>query len=114
MSEQMFEIVTLLLRAVLIVVTVFIAPKLKKWIDANTTAKQREDAVFWTKLAVRMAEEIWKERGQGKFKKEYVVEWLGKNGVKISASQMDTLIEMVVTEYNRNGWGAIVTEPESK
>lgn len=114
MSEQIFEIVTLVLRAVLIIMTVVVLPRVKKWIDANTTVKQREDAVFWTKLAVRMAEEIWKERGQGKFKKEYVVEWLGKNGVKISASQMDTLIEMVVTEYNRNGWGSVVSEPEGK
>lgn len=114
MSEQIFEIITLILRAVLIVVTVFIVPRLKKWIDANTTAKQREDAVFWTKLAVRMAEEIYHERGQGKFKKSYVVEWLNANGVKINAEQMDTLIEMIVTEYNKNGWGAIVTEPESK
>lgn len=112
MNEQMFELVTLLLRAVLIVVTVFIVPRLKKWIDANTMAKQREDAVFWTKLAVKMAEEIYRERGQGKFKKEYVVEWLGKNGVKISADQMDTLIEMVVTEFNKNGWGAVLTPAE--
>lgn len=110
----MFELVTLLLRAALIVVTVYIVPQLKKWIDANTTAKQREDAVFWTKLAVRMAEEIYHERGQGKFKKSYVVEWLNANGVKINAEQMDTLIEMIVTEYNRNGWGLVVTETEIK
>lgn len=112
MNEQIFDIVVMALRVVLMAVTVFLLPKVKAWIEANTTAKEREDAVFWTKLAVRMAEEIWKERGQGKFKKEYVVEWLGKNGVKISASQMDTLIEMVVTEYNKNGWGGVVTSPK--
>lgn len=114
MNEQVFEIITLILRAILIIVTVFIMPRLKKWIDANTTVKQREDAVFWTKLAVRMAEEIYRERGQGKFKKSYVVDWLISNGVKISEEQMDTLIEMVVTEYNKNGWGAVITETEVK
>lgn len=114
MNEQVFEIITLCLRAILIIVTVFIVPKVKKWIDANTTVKQREDAVFWTKLAVRMAEEIYHERGQGKFKKSYVVDWLISNGVKISEEQMDTLIEMVVTEYNKNGWGAVITETEVK
>lgn len=112
MRQDIFEIVVMAVKVALMAMTVFLLPKLKAWIDANTNAKQREDAVFWTRLAVRMAEEIYHERGQGRFKKEYVVDWLHKNGVAITAEQMDTLIEMVVSEYNKNGWGNILTNPE--
>lgn len=114
MSEQIFEIITLILRAVLIAVTVFIVPRVKKWIEANTTVKQRENATFWTKLVVKAAEGIYKERGQGRLKKAHVVDWLNRNGIKISDDQMDTLIDGIVDEFNANGWDTIVTEPESK
>ena len=114
MNEQVFEIITLILRAILIAVTVFIVPRVKKWIDANTTAKQREDAVFWTRIVVKAAEGIYKERGQGKFKKSYVIDWLKENGIKVSASQMDELIREIVEEFNKHGWDKVVTEIEAK
>lgn len=115
MNEQIIEVITLILRAILIILTVFIVPRLKKWIDANTTEKQRKDAIFWTSLAVKAAEEIYKERGQGKLKKEEVTKWLNKTGIKIRADQLDRLIDTIVEEFNKHGWDTvIVTEPESK
>ena len=114
MNEQIFEIVTLILRAVLIIMTVIVLPRVKKWIDANTTAKQREDATFWTKIAVKAAEGIYKERGQGRLKKEEVTKWLNRNGIKIRADQLDRLIDTIVEEFNKHGWDTIVTEPGTK
>ena len=82
------------------VVTYYVIP----FIKAKTTKEQREDAIFWTTMAVRIAEEIYKQKGQGSLKKEYVVEFLNKNGIKISIDQMDFLIDAIVTEFNKNGW----------
>lgn len=112
MRQDIFDIVVMALRLILLVVTVVLLPKIKAWIEANTSEKERENARFWTRLVVQLAEDIYREHGQGKFKKEYVIKWLGKNGIKISESQMDALIRDVVTEFNKNGWGNILTNPE--
>ena len=103
-DNNVFEIVKLILQICLIILTAFIVPTVKRFLSEKTTKEQRENAKFWTMLAVKYAEEIYKEKGQGKLKKEYVVDWLNKNNIKISNEQMDTLIEMVVTEFNKNGW----------
>ena len=88
------------------VVTYYVIP----YIKAKTTKEQREDAVFWTKLVVQIAEEIYNEKGQGKLKKETVVDFLNKNGIKISASQMDFLIDAIVNEFNKNGWDNVIVK----
>ena len=60
--------------------------------------------MFWTKLAVQIAEEIYKEKGQGMLKKETVIDFLNKNGIKMSIEQIYFLIDTIVTEFNKNGW----------
>lgn len=112
MREEVFEIVLMALRVVLMAVTVFLLPKVKAWIEANTTEKERKDAIFWTQLAVKAAEEIYKERGQGKLKKEEVTKWLNKTGVKIRADQLDTLIDTIVEEFNKHGWDTVIATAE--
>lgn len=108
MDSNVFEIVKLVLQIGLIVLTAFIVPVVKKLLAEKTTKEQRENAKFWTTLAVKYAEEIYKEKGQGKLKKEYVVDWLNKNNIKISADQMDILIEMIVSEFNKTDWNVPV------
>lgn len=103
-DSNIFEIVKLVLQIGLIVLTAFIVPAIKKFLAEKTTKEQRENAKFWTTLAVKYAEEIYKEKGQGKLKKEFVIDWLNRNKIKISKDQMDTLIDMIVTEFNKNGW----------
>lgn len=108
LDSNIFEIVKLVLQIGLIILTAFVVPAVRKLINEKTTKEQRENAKFWTTLAVKYAEEIYKEKGQGKLKKEYVVDWLNKNKIKISNEQMDTLIEMIVTEFNEKGWNVPV------
>ena len=104
LDSNIFEIVKLVLQIGLIVLTAFIVPAIKKFLAEKTTKEQRENAKFWTAIAVKCAEDIYKEKGQGKLKKEWVVDWLNKNNVKITNDQMDTLIEIIVTEFNEKGW----------
>lgn len=104
MDSNIFEIVKLVLQITLLVVTVIVIPSAKKWMEANTTKEQREEAKFWTGIAVKAAESIYREKGQGQLKKEWVIDWLNKNNVKITMEQANILIDMVVQEFNKNGW----------
>ena len=54
--------------------------------------------------------EIYKEKGQGMLKKETVIEFLNKNGIKMSIEQMDFLIDAIVTEFNKNGWDNVIVK----
>ena len=55
---------------------------------------------FWVTVAVGAAEQIYKEKGQGKEKKEYVVEFLDSIGVKLTIEELNVLIESAVKELN--------------
>jgi len=66
----------------------------------KTTRQQRENIYFWVTVAVQAAEMIYKEKGQGKLKKEYVVTFLQSKGINITIQELDVLIEAAVKELN--------------
>jgi hypothetical protein len=66
----------------------------------KTTKEQRENIYFWVRVAVQAAEMIYAEKGQGKLKKEYVVEFLTSRGINITLQELDVLIEAAVKELN--------------
>ena len=70
------------------------------FIKSKTTKEQRENACFWVKIAVNAAEQVYKEKGQGKLKKEYVVAFLTSKGIDITMEELDVLIEAAVKELN--------------
>lgn len=70
------------------------------FIKSKTTKEQRENAYFWVKIAVNAAEQVYKEKGQGKLKKEYVVAFLTSKGIDITMEELDILIEAAVKELN--------------
>ena len=78
------------------IITYLIVPFLKQ----KTTKEQRENVYFWVEVAVNAAEQIYKEKGQGKLKKEYVVDFLVSKGVNITIEELDVLIEAAVKELN--------------
>lgn len=100
MNEFTMELLKLLIMVLGAVVTYKLIP----WIKAKTTAEQRKEAEYWIKVAVQIAEQIYKVKGQGMLKKDYVLEWLNKNCIKITAGQADILIDLVVKEFNKKGW----------
>lgn len=100
MNEFIFELLKLIIMVLGTIVTYKIIP----WIKAKTTAEQRKEAEYWTKVFVKLAEQIYQDRGQGVLKKEYVIEWLNANGIKLTVAQMDALIDVIVEEFNNKGW----------
>ena len=78
------------------IITYLIVPFIKQ----KTTKEQRENIYFWVEVAVSAAEQIYKEKGQGKLKKEYVVDFLVSKGINITIEELDVLIEAAVNELN--------------
>ena len=78
------------------IITYLIVP----FIRQKTTKEQRENIYFWVTVAVQAAEQIYKEKGQGKLKKEYVVDFLVSKGINITIQELDVLIEAAVKELN--------------
>ncbi len=79
------------------IITYILVPYFK----AKTTEKQRENIYFWVRVAVGAAEQIYKEKGQGAFKKEYALNFLNGKGIEITEQQLDILIEAAVFEMNQ-------------
>lgn len=107
MKSEYFEVIKLVLHIILVVITIFVMPYARKYIKENTTKEQRQNALFWTRYVTKIAENLYKQKGSGKDKKEYVISWLNNNGIKLSEEQLNVLIDMVVEEYNKNGWDRI-------
>ncbi len=70
------------------------------WFKAKTTKEQRDNIYFWVTVAVQAAEMIYNEKGQGKDKKQYVIDFLTSKGIKITMDDLDVLIEAAVKELN--------------
>ena len=104
MKAETFEIVKLVLQIVLIVLTTYIIPKVDKWLKQNTTENQRKEFLFWTQMGIKFAEIIYQEKGQGKLKQEFVLEWLRKNGIKVTDEQAKIVIDSIVDYFNAQGW----------
>jgi len=67
---------------------------------SKTTKEQRDNIYFWVKIAVQAAEMIYAEKGQGKLKKQYVLEFLTSKGINITSAELDMLVESAVKELN--------------
>ncbi|KXG78304.1 phage holin, LLH family [Thermotalea metallivorans] len=72
------------------------------YIKSKTTIEQQKNAEFWVKIAVSAAEQIYRQPGLGEKKKQYVINFLQKQGIKITMEQLDILIESAVLELNKN------------
>lgn len=99
-NEILFKFIILILTVLGGVITYYIIP----FIKSKTTLDQRKNLIFYTQLAIKLAESIYKEKGQGKFKKEYVITWLKKQGINFTEEQINTLIDSVVQYLNTQGW----------
>ncbi|MGP1569255.1 MAG: phage holin, LLH family [Peptoanaerobacter stomatis] len=104
MKKEYFEILISILKIALMITTIYILPKLKQLIEENTTAKQRQELVNFSNIGIKIAEQYYKEKNKGKDKKEFVINYLKKAGIKINQEQINQIIDMIVSWYNVNGW----------
>ncbi len=98
MDEKIFQIILASIPVFGAIITGFIIPFIKEKIGAEKLAKYE----YWTSMAVKCAEMVFKEQGMGEAKKEYVVNFLNemfnKNKVVITSEQIEILVEAAVKE----------------
>lgn len=84
--------------AVLTLVMTLITSILVPYIRSKTTAQQQDTIKMWVDIAVMAAEQLYKGSGRGAEKKQYVIEFLTKQGFKVDIAAIDALIESAVFE----------------
>ena len=98
MDEKIFQIILASIPVFGAIITGFIIPFIKEKIGAEKLAKYE----YWTSMAVKCAEMMFKEQGMGEAKKEYVVNFLNemfnKNKVVITSEQIEILVEAAIKE----------------
>lgn len=110
MKKEIFDILLLFVQIGLIIIGTWVLPSVKKWIVTNINEKQRLELMYWAEKGIKFAENIYKERGQGFLKKEFVIDWLEKNNIKATPEQTDIVIETIVSYFNKNGWNKDLEE----
>ena len=91
---------TELLKAVLALAIVIITAIVIPYIRSKTTAEERDEILFWVKIAVAAAEQVFTGPGRGEEKKEYVLNWLMTHDIVIDFESLDAMIESAVYEIN--------------
>lgn len=101
MSEVMFNILALVVSVCCALIAAYVIPVLKNKLSDEKYGQLLE----MINIAVRAAEQIYKESGMGKIKKEQVIDivtaWMTDHGIIISSKQLDQLIEAAVYELNK-------------
>ena len=110
MKQEYFEILISALKIILMLITIFVMPRIKAFIDQNTTAKQRQELINFANIAIKIAEEYYKDKNKGKEKKAFVIDWLNKARIKATEEQINNIIDMIVAWYNANGWNKVITK----
>lgn len=91
--------ITPILEVLLLLATTIITYVLIPYIKSKTTEKQQEDIKEWVRIAVTAAEQIYNGTGRGTEKKQYVIDWLSKNNIKVDSDKLDALIEAAVYDF---------------
>lgn len=99
-NEILFKVIMLVLSVVGAVITYYVIP----YIKSKTTNEQRKDLVYWTQVAIKFAEQIYNDKGQGELKFDYVTEYLNKKGINFTEEQVEMLITVIVDYFNAQGW----------
>ena len=96
MNEITFDVLKIVVSICTALITVYVIPYLK----SVKEDRKYQNLVEMVEVAVRAAEQTFKESGQGAAKKEevmnFVAEWMQSHGVNISSYQLDNLIEAAV------------------
>lgn len=80
-----------------IIVTGVLIPLIRK----KTSAENIANTMALVEIAVKAAEQIYNQSGQGALKKKYVVNYLNEKGIKVSEADLNNMIEATVLELNK-------------
>ena len=91
-----YQVLQVILALVSLVITGMLIPLIKTKISKD----KLEKALVVTEIAVKAAEQIYKETGQGVIKKKYVIDYIKKSGLNLTDDEINALIESAVKELN--------------
>lgn len=98
MNEVLFNILLGIISIIITILTGIVIPLIKEKIGNEKFSKYEG----WAVQAVQAAEMLFKDKGMGKTKKEYVVNFLNemfnKNRVVIAPEQIEILVESAVKQ----------------
>lgn len=95
--------ITVIINAVIALIAAVVSTFLIPWIKSKTTAQRREELIAWVKIAVSAAEQIYIGSGRGADKKQYVLDFLSKNGFTVDTDSVNAAIEAAVKQLNSEG-----------
>lgn len=94
MIVDMTQVIVAIIGLIGIILSTWLIPLLR----AKTTEQKWENAMFWVKLAVQSAEQIYQQQGMGEIKKKYVEQFLKEHNIKLDEKQIDVAIEAAVLQ----------------
>ncbi len=97
MNELLLQILLVIVSLIGVLITYVLVP----YLNARTTETQQKQIALWVQIAVEAAEQIINKAGAGLDKKAYVLSVLNEKGIKVTAEQLDTLIEAAVYQLNK-------------
>ena len=89
-----------ILQVVLAIVSIVVTGILIPLIKTKIKKEDLEKAIIITDIAVKAAEQIYKESGKGPIKKKYVIDYLKRSGLNLTDEEINALIESAVKELN--------------
>ncbi len=96
MKIDITEILNIIIALFSAILTGFIIPVIR----GKLSQEKREKLLFWTKIAVSAAEQIFGSK-KGLEKKEYVVSFLLSKGIVFDVDEVTNLIESTVYELTK-------------
>lgn len=110
------EIIKIAIQLVIALITLIVLPKLKTFLDCKVDEDDLKTILEWVKIAVEAAEQIYKQSGMGKVKKEYVENFLASKGIYYDKDEIDALIESAVFNLNeeRKKKGLVLLDESEK
>ena len=111
MTPEKLELISTLIKAAMMIVTIFVAPALRSWLKAHADEKAVKTMTQWAEIAVKAAEQIKDHMNvqdpDGKKRKAWARRWIietaHKMKIEITEDQADMLIEAAVLD-NNNWW----------
>ncbi|HAS91921.1 MAG TPA: holin [Clostridiales bacterium] len=97
MNNVVYQIATLIISLIGVVLTSLVVPLVKTKVNKNKLTI----AEMWVNVAVAAAEQIFSAPQQGTNKKKYVIEFLNSKGITLTEEELNVLIEAAVYELNR-------------
>ena len=94
--------ITLLIRALFLVLSFIYTVVLVPYIKSKTTEEQYSKLKFYVKTGVQAAEMIYNEPGMGTIKKDYVLNYIRGLGFTVDVNELNALIESAVLELKNS------------